>query len=117
MKWLVDAQLPYRLAEHLRNRGYDVLHTLDLPDTNRTSDSELNRISLDEQRIVISKDADFVSSFVLQGVPYKLCLIATGNIRNADLLKLFDRQLSSITSALESADFVELSSSDVIVYS
>ncbi len=31
MKFLVDAQLPRRLAEQLRVSGHDVLHTLDSP--------------------------------------------------------------------------------------
>jgi predicted nuclease of predicted toxin-antitoxin system len=34
MRYLVDAQLPRRLALRLRDAGYDALHTLDLPDGN-----------------------------------------------------------------------------------
>ena len=39
MNWLVDAQLPSRLARRLRERGEDAIHTLDLPDGNRTTDA------------------------------------------------------------------------------
>ena len=66
MKFLVDAQLPQRIARFLRAKGYDVLHTQDLPDGNATPDSEINRISIQEQRIVVTKDADFIQSFLLQ---------------------------------------------------
>lgn len=59
-KFLLDAQLPRRLAHALREQGFDVVHTLDLPNGNHTSDSEINLVSLDEQRVVITKDADFV---------------------------------------------------------
>jgi len=31
MKFLVDANLPYKLAISLKNRGYDAVHTDDLP--------------------------------------------------------------------------------------
>jgi predicted nuclease of predicted toxin-antitoxin system len=31
MKLLIDAQLPRRLAHVIRALGYDVVHTLDLP--------------------------------------------------------------------------------------
>ncbi len=31
MKFIVDAQLPTRLARFLQDAGYDVLHTRDLP--------------------------------------------------------------------------------------
>jgi hypothetical protein len=36
VKFLVDAQLPVRLARFLISAGHDVLHTTDLPDGNRT---------------------------------------------------------------------------------
>lgn len=85
-RFLVDAQLPRRLAIALRQQGFDALHTLDLPNGNRTSDAELNLISLDEQRVVVTKDADFVESFLLQGAPFKLLLVSTGNIDNDELL-------------------------------
>ena len=82
MKFLIDAQLPHRLVYWLRERGHDARHTLDLPNGNRTSDAEINEISVREQRIVVTKDADFVNSFVIRGEPYKLLLISTGNITN-----------------------------------
>ena len=41
MRFLVDAQLPKRLAEWLNEAGHDALHALDLPRGNRTSDAEL----------------------------------------------------------------------------
>jgi len=46
MNFLVDAQLPRRLAHRLRDLGHDVVHTLDLPLKNRTPDSEVKEISL-----------------------------------------------------------------------
>lgn len=51
MKFLVDAQLPRRLATHLLSLGHDVLHSLDLTDGNCTTDTELNQLSLADQRI------------------------------------------------------------------
>ena len=41
MKFLVDAQLPIRLARLLQMSGYDVIHTRDLPGQNATTDSEI----------------------------------------------------------------------------
>lgn len=95
-RFLVDAQLPRRLAIALRQQGFDALHTLDLPNGNRTSDAELNLISLDEQRVVVTKDADFVESFLLQGAPFKLLLVSTGNIDNDELLKLFVANIAQL---------------------
>ena len=70
MKFLIDAQLPKRLALLLTNLGYDVIHTLDLPNKNSTSDIEINRISVAEKWIVISKDRDFFDSILLYQEPF-----------------------------------------------
>jgi len=63
LKFLVDAQLPSRLARRLAQSGHDAIHTLDLPDKNHTPDSEISRIALENGRIVVTKDDDFVHSF------------------------------------------------------
>lgn len=116
MKFLVDAQLPQRIVYRLREAGHDVLHTLDLPSGNRTTDTEINTISQREQRVVITKDADFVNSFLLKGQPYKLLLISTGNIKNSDLETLVATHLSAVVAAFDSHDFVELSRTALIIH-
>lgn len=114
MKFLVDAQLPRKLAVLLQSYDHDVLHTLDLPDANRTSDSRINEISVSEQRIVVTKDADFVNSFLISQIPYKLLLVSTGNISNSSLIGIFEDNLTSIVSALTACHFVEITRSQLI---
>ena len=46
MKFLVDAQLPRRLAIRLREHGHDAVHTFDLPRRNATSDNEITDLSI-----------------------------------------------------------------------
>ncbi|WP_245602690.1 DUF5615 family PIN-like protein [Gloeothece verrucosa] len=58
MKFLVDAQLPVSLARFLEASGYDTIHTQDLPQQNSTSDTQINDISIEQKRIVITKDSD-----------------------------------------------------------
>ena len=114
MKFMVDAQLPRRLAASLKWWGYDVLHTLDLPSGNRTPDWRINEISIEEQRIVVTKDADFVNSFLVSGVPFKLLLVSTGNINNQVLEEIFTNNISAIIEALNSYDFVEVTQTSLI---
>lgn len=64
MKFLVDAQLPRRIVQRLKEMGYDAVHTLDLPAANRTPDAEIVAAAEKEQRVVVTKDADFVHSFL-----------------------------------------------------
>ena len=53
-RFLVDAHLPRRLASELREAGHDAVHTLDLPAGNRTTDADINAISLRDERVVAS---------------------------------------------------------------
>ena len=41
MKFLLDAQLLKKLSEFLNWKGHDSIHTLDLPDKNRTKDTQI----------------------------------------------------------------------------
>jgi predicted nuclease of predicted toxin-antitoxin system len=93
-----------------------VLHTLDLPAGNRTTDSEINTLSLRESRVVITKDADFVNSFLLVGLPYKLLVISTGNIANADLEALFVPSIPGIVAALQTNSYIELTRTTLIIH-
>src|ERR1700730_5379890 len=88
MKCLIDAQLPRRMAGWLGSAGFDAVHTLDLPDGNRTTDAQVIEFADQEQRVVVTKDADFVNAHVLQGRPAKLLLVSTGNISNRELERL-----------------------------
>ena len=117
MKFLVDAHLPRRLARQLQAAGHDALHTLDLPNGNRTEDTEINNLSVAEQRIVVTKDSDFVDSFLLHHRPWKLLLIATGNISNRELEALVAANLATITSGFASFDYIEINRSNVIFHS
>jgi predicted nuclease of predicted toxin-antitoxin system len=116
MKFLVDAQLPRRLTNWLQEAGFETVHTLDLPLGNRTPDSVINDISVQEEYVVITKDADFVSSFHLYSKPYKLLLVSTGNIRNSELEALFIRNIESIAKGFEVYRFIELDKKTVIFH-
>jgi len=114
MKFMVDAHLPRRLAASLKWWGHDVLHTLDLPSGNRTPDWRINELSIEEQRVVITKDADFVNSFLLSGAPFKLLLVSTGNVSNQVLEEIFTNNISAIIEALNRYDFVEVTQTSLI---
>ena len=81
MKFLIDAQLPRRLAHQLGVAGFETTHTLDLPQDNRTTDQSLITLSLKEQCAIVTKDSDFVESFLLKGEPWKLLLVSDGKHR------------------------------------
>lgn len=88
------------MAAWLVAAGFDALHTLDLPDGNRTTDSQVNDVADRENREVITKDADFVDSHLLFGRPARLLLISTGNISNRDLEALLVPLIPNIVREL-----------------
>ena len=94
MKFLVDAQLPRK---------------------NLTTDQEIIARAKRDERIVVSKDADFVQSFLIAGEP-SLLLISTGNISNAELEKLLRANLSGIEAAFASSRFVEITGDTLVVH-
>ena len=77
---------------------------------------------------IVSKDSTKITFTLRQGVrwsirhsfptataPKRLLLVTTGNIADSDLLELVTRNIGVIEGAFEGADFVELSSTAVII--
>jgi predicted nuclease of predicted toxin-antitoxin system len=115
MKFLIDAQLPRRMAGWLSSAGCDALHTLDLPDGNRTTDTQVIDVADRDQRVVATKDADFVNAHVLHGRPAKLLLISTGNISNQELERLVVPLIPNLVRELQANSFLELGLAGILV--
>lgn len=116
MKVLVDAQLPKRLSDFLRSEGIDSVHTLELPLKNRTPDSEIIEIADRENRVVISKDGDFMDEFIFSSRPRRLLIVSTGNIHNSSLMNIFEKNLVTLIDLFEEARVVEINSDEVVVH-
>ena len=116
MKFLVDAQLPKNLSIWFKEKGIDSIHTSDLPSKNNTTDETINNYSLNEKRIVVSKDADFLQSYKLSDKPYKLLLVSTGNITNQKLKEIFEKQIENILRLFEENFCIELTHENIIIH-
>lgn len=116
MKVLVDAHLPKRLSEFLTAHDIESKHTLDLPRKNATPDSEIIRFADDENRIVISKDSDFLDNYILDGSPKKLLIVSTGNINNQNLIRLFEKNLETLKSLFEENSVIEIDEEEIQVH-
>ena len=105
MKFLIDAQLPQKLAMALVCAGHEAIHTLNLPDKNRSTDRYIRQLADSEERIVVTKDADFVTSHIVLGSPLRLLQISTGNLSNTQLGSLFLSNLGRIEIAFQLCKF------------
>ena len=82
MKFLVDAQLPPRLARALVAAGHDAVHTRDLPEGNRSKDRAVAEAADADERVLVTKDGDFRDGHRLRGSPRRVLIVTTGNIHN-----------------------------------
>ena len=115
MRFLIDAQLPRALAYALTDLGHVASHALLLPNGNATTDRKIAEFADLDDRILISKDSDFLDGQLLQGSPRQLLLVSTGNIPNRELLPLILRNLGRVEAAFVESDLVEITRERLIV--
>ena len=116
MKFVIDAQLPRRLALRLSELGHQAVHTIDMEGGNRTPDLAICRHADASEAVVVTKDADFAINRALAGTPQRLLVIATGNIGNVPLLALSEANLSALEAALVQPARVELTRTTLFVH-
>ena len=116
MRFLVDAQLPRNLVSFFKAHGHEAVHTAELPEKNHTPDEAIRRMADAEDRIVVSKDDDFVTSHLLRGTPRRVLLISTGNITNPELIQIMQENLDLLEEALAEGVFVELTRTSLVVH-
>jgi predicted nuclease of predicted toxin-antitoxin system len=101
MKFLVDNQLPSSLAAHLRARGHDCTHVIDLG-LDEANDIDLWNRAKSDGSVVVSKDEDFVILATRPGDSGKLAWVRLGNCRNQALKDAFDAVHDDLVRALDS---------------
>ena len=86
----------------------DVVHTSALVKGNLTADNTINKLSVLEERILITKDSDFYYSYIARKKPFKLVLVKFGNMRLKDLLEYFERNAIKIKELIAVISFIIL---------
>ena len=108
MRFFVDNQLPVALARWLAARGADAVHVLDIG-FDATPDMEIWARAISEERIVVSKDEDFLHLANRPGDTGRLLWVRVGNCRTAALLARFAAERAAIGQAFaEGQRIVEL---------
>lgn len=101
LRFIVDTQLPPLLSGYLVKKGHDSIHTTYFKDGHLLQDAEISEIAKREFRIIVTKDNDFLERYVLRGSPPKVLLIQFGNIKNEDLINLFEKELPKVVNLFE----------------
>lgn len=114
--FLVDQQLPARLATHLKERGHHAQHIKEYPGGVTLADVEITRIADAKDWAVVTKDEDFRISHLLTKQPERLVYITCGNISTPGLIGLVDEHYDAFVYAAESYKYIELNRSGVLVH-
>ena len=101
MNFLVDANLPPRLCDWLRQHNHHATHLHDLQSL-RMPDKAVWKLAASRQEIIVSKDMDFREHALIFGKPPQVLLIALGNCSNEELMVILDASWPRIESELSS---------------
>ena len=115
-RFIVDAQLPQRLSHFLVSKGYDSIHTLDMPSKNETTDTYIKNLSIADNRVLITKDDDFLHSYLIEKKPSKLILVKTGNINNDTLIDIFEKEILNIIEILKCSSMIEITKNTIVIH-
>jgi predicted nuclease of predicted toxin-antitoxin system len=103
VKFLVDNQLPVALSRFIVSLGCDCLHAIEAG-LAEASDAEIWRFACETERIVISKDEDFLYRASKETATAGLIWVRLGNCRTATLLAEFERLWPRIQASLNAGD-------------
>jgi len=86
-----------------------------MPHGNRTTDHDITSRADRPDRVVVTKDHDFLHSHLVSSRPTRLLLISTGNVSNDELRALFENQINRALNEFEDASRIELTATRLFV--
>jgi predicted nuclease of predicted toxin-antitoxin system len=116
MKFLCDVHISYSLMKTLKSFGFETIHVNQILDKWNTKDRDITNFADQNDYVIISKDADFKTSFLLNQKPKKLVKINLGNISNSHLIEIFNNNIDRIRALNELSTFIIEIDHDLITY-
>ncbi len=101
MKFLVDVNLPYRFPFF---EGDDFLFVRDIDA--RMSDTDIWKLALENNYVILTRDADFYYRFLQAATSPKVVHIKLGNTSLFEFALYFKSHWQKITELLESHSFI-----------
>lgn len=103
---LLDQGVPYSTARHLKEAGWDVVHTVDL-EMSRAADREIIEYAQQEKRICVTLDSDFHTILAVNGMDSpSVVRIRQEGLRGDDMANLLKQVWVQIESQLEAGSLV-----------
>ncbi|MEO9484502.1 MAG: DUF5615 family PIN-like protein [Ekhidna sp.] len=114
MKFLVDENLSPELADLFRKLSLDAYHVNELKSNSRQRviDDQLRRLAIRKGYVIVTKDDDFVKSYVSREVPEKMIFIY-GLDKKELLLTRMQEVIPQLEPLLRIHNFIEVNESEV----
>lgn len=109
MKFLIDENITPAVVAIFTRNGLHAHHINQFKSTKtqRIHDDQLRRLSLYREYVIVTRDDDFVSSYVSRKVPDQMIFIY--NLDKKDiLLDTFSRHIDKIPGLVRQYDFLEI---------
>ncbi|MEO9868838.1 DUF5615 family PIN-like protein [Ekhidna sp.] len=114
MKFIIDENLPPDLTELFRSEGLESYHVNDIKakKKQRVLDDQLRRLAIQKGYIIVTKDDDFVRSYVSRKVPDKVVFIY-GLEKKESLLSRMKEVIPQLLKLLSNHDFIEVKENEL----
>jgi predicted nuclease of predicted toxin-antitoxin system len=105
VKFLLDAQLPPRLAKALARAGHEAKHVYDCGFLT-AKDSDIWKFAVKEDAAIVTKDSDFAAMRMHAPSGPAVVWLRLGNVSNDELIKSLLSALPEIVEAIEAGEGV-----------
>ena len=114
MKFIIDENLSPELTSIFSDAGLEAYHINEMKahSKQRILDDQLRRLTIQKGYIIVTKDDDFVKSYVSRKVPEKLIFIYGLN-KKESLLKRMQEVVSQLKELVLIHDFIEINTVEV----
>ncbi|MEQ9426613.1 MAG: DUF5615 family PIN-like protein [Cyclobacteriaceae bacterium] len=114
MRFLCDVHISLRLSKRLEQLGHHSEHVNHILNKWHTADPDIVEYVDANDCILITKDQDFRTSYLLNNAPKKLLKINLGNISNQELIDNVESNIDKISEldSVNSSFMVEVNKGD-----
>ncbi len=105
MKFLIDNQLPPKLAQWLTSQGHSGIHVQDVDMADRR-DIDILEFAVRNGMVLVSKDEDFFHLALSMPGKARVVWVRLGNCRIRPLLSAFTKALPILVAAIQSGQAV-----------
>lgn len=114
MRFLIDENLSPELITVFEAHGLKAHHVNQMKGhkKQRIRDDQLRRLTINSDYVIVTKDDDFVKSFVDRKVPEKVVFIF-GLENKSELLHKMDMYMDELKSLIQTQDFLEINAEKI----